>query len=576
MRRMHLHLGSLLVIFSLALLCCIDVLAEESDSKAADQLREQLEKTQDLAGRRAILGQLSRVPSLQTLQLALDWMKDDAEQREAAAEAAARIGRQLAAQNRSEVKRAMQQVIRTSSNVTTIKLADEALRESARSQNVALKGLASSPDALETDGGSGPDAAAVDGDRATYWDEVDHQPLYRFRVTFQQKTKVNTLIIVGHAFQSHSPQAFDVLCDDEVVASITDAQYDERTNETRVSFPRRECLAVELKITGYYGGSPGIRELELYDVDAGLEPSAYVTLPPGPMRLSWRPEDGELTLLNYSRNVWTFHYGADVAKPYFDPLGLVDGVSLVWKSPPDHPWHHALWFAWKGINGVNYWEEDPGMGRAEGITQVISAKVEARDDFSAHIQLQLAYHKPDETPVLTEDRTLHVTAPDEQGGYYIDWQSDFVAQQSVVLQGGTAGGGYAGLSVRVAPDTHDWRVLDADGRVDTPGPDPLAKNLHGQHARAQDFGLVHRGSGQRAGIAILEHPHSLRHPTQWHCVLEDKIPFGYFSPSPLWSEPYTAMAGARFHLAYRIVVHQDQIDRERLEKMWKQYAEENH
>ena len=61
-----------------------------------------------------------------------------------------------------------------------------------------------------------------------------------------------------------------MLCDDKVVASVTDAQYDERTNETHVSFPRCECSSLELKITGYYGRSPGIRELEVYDVDTGL------------------------------------------------------------------------------------------------------------------------------------------------------------------------------------------------------------------------------------------------------------------------------------------------------------------
>ena len=47
---------------------------------------------------------------------------------------------------------------------------------------------------------------------------------------------MNSLVIVGHAYQSHSPKDFEVLCDDKVVASVTDAPYDERTNETHVSF----------------------------------------------------------------------------------------------------------------------------------------------------------------------------------------------------------------------------------------------------------------------------------------------------------------------------------------------------
>ncbi len=273
-------------------------------------------------------------------------------------------------------------------------------RDAARSVNLALNATVSSPDNLEPDGGSGPDAAAVDGNRATYWDETDNQPLYRFQVSFAKPTRFNTVVIVGHAYQSHSPKNFEVLCDGKVVASVTDAPYDEKTNEMHVNFPRCECTSLELKITGYYGGSPGIRELEVYDVDTGLASASYVPLPAGPHRLSWQNAAGRLALLNFSRVVWALHYGPEVAKPYFDPLGLLDGVSLVWNSPPDHPWHHGLWFAWKGINGVNYWEEDGTTHRSEGLTEVVSSKVTAGEDFSARVELSMAYHKPGEPVVL--------------------------------------------------------------------------------------------------------------------------------------------------------------------------------
>ena len=83
-----------------------------------------------------------------------------------------------------------------------------ALRDAARSVNLALNATVSSPDGLEPDGGSGPDAAAVDGNLATYWDEQDDQPLYRFQVSFAKPTKVNTVVIMGHAYQSHSPKRF--------------------------------------------------------------------------------------------------------------------------------------------------------------------------------------------------------------------------------------------------------------------------------------------------------------------------------------------------------------------------------
>jgi type 1 glutamine amidotransferase/HEAT repeat protein len=501
------------------------------DEKIAAWFANMVARTTDVERRKAILSQLPWAPGISALNLAVEVMKKDEAVREVAAEAAARIGQDLAASERDVVKLTMQQVIAVSRNVDTIKLADAALREAARSVNLARNATVSSPDGLEPDGGSGPDAAAVDGNLATYWDETDDQPLYRFQVSFAKPTKVNTVVIIGHAYQSHSPKDFEVLCDNKVVKSV-------------------------------------------YDVDTGREPTSYVPLPAGPRRLSWRKDESSLALLNYSRVVWALHYGRETAKPYFDPLGLIDGVSLVWNSPPDHPWHHGLWFSWKGINGVNYWEEDGGTGRAEGLTEVVSAKVSTRDDFSARVELDLAYHQPDEPPVLRETRIMNISAPDEQGGYTIDWRGTFqAANQDLLLQGGTAGGGYAGLSARIAGDTRDWRLMDGDGREDVPGADPLAKNLHGQHARWMDLSLVHVGSGQAAGLAILEHPTSLRHPTQWHCVLEDKIPFGYFSPSPLWSEPYTLKAGGTFVLAYQVVVHPQRLSGAELERRWKEFAQ---
>lgn len=309
-------------------------------------------------------------------------------------------------------------------------------------------------------------------------------------------------------------------------------------------------------------------------VAPAAEPLRVPILPAGERKLSWQNEEGTLTLLNFSRVVWTLHYGSDVAKPYFDPLGLLDGVSLVWNSPSDHPWHHGLWFSWKSINGVNYWEEDGKTGRSEGLTEVVSAQVSAAENFSARIQLNLAYHKPAESAVLQETRLICVSAPDDQGGYAVDWRSTFQAgDHDLLFQGGTAGGGYAGMSARIARDTRDWRLIDGEGREDVPiAADALAKNLHGQHARWMDLSLICIGSGQPAGLAILEHPSSLRHPTQWHAVLEDKIPFGYFSPSPLWSEPYTVKAGQSFALAYRILVHPLRLTGVELERRWKEFS----
>ncbi len=541
---------------------------EERIKRAAEALKLPI----PLEARKRLLDEAGRTPSPAAMQLGLDSMKD-VELADDACAAVTRIGAALPESNRNEVIAAMQKVIAVCKVPEIVRRADVVLRKAAKPVNLAPGASASSPDGLEPDGGSGKDEAAIDGNPETYWDEVDHQKLYRFRLTFNEPTDVSAINIRGHAYRSHSPKDFEILCDDQVVKTVRDAEYDQSSNEYCASFPKARCTSLELRISGYYGASPGIRELEVYNTETGTGGAPYIPLPTGPPICSWSKNGDSVALLNHDRVVWRFVYGQDAPKPFFHPLGLIDGVPLTWESPPDHPWHHGLWFAWNKLNQVNYWEEDGVTHRAEGWTDVVAAQVETADDFSARIVLDIRYHPPGKPTVLSEKRAIQVSAPDDRGNYFIDWEGIFTAGPAdVLLQGGTAGGGYAGLSIRIAPTTHDWRLIDSEGREDVPGADALAKNMHGQRARWADFSMVDNASGQSAGLAFLEHPQSLRHPTQWHCVLDARIPFGLFSPSPLWSEPYTLKAGESFVVSYRVLVHRDRLSRETLEAAWRAFA----
>jgi type 1 glutamine amidotransferase/HEAT repeat protein len=286
----------------------------------------------------------------------------------------------------------------------------------------------------------------------------------------------------------------------------------------------------------------------------------------------WERTDTSIALLNHDRTVWKFNYGKETPKPHFHPVALLDGTVLTCLSPRDHPWHRALWFSWKMLNGLNYWEEDPKTGLPEGRTEVVDANVIPGNDYSARIQLTLTYHPPDAPPLLTEKRTILVSPPDKEGRYRIDWEGTFTAgKQDVLLQGGTAGGGYAGMSVRISQNTKDWRLIDSEGRVDVPGPG-TAKNTHGQRARWMDFSLVNTTTGDTGGITILQHPSSLRYPTHWHNIIDGTFPFGYFSPAPLWAEPYTLPAGKTVAVRYRILIHPGRGDKGEIEAEWEAFS----
>ena len=76
--------------------------------------------------------------------------------------------------------------------------------------------------------------------------------------------------------------------------------------------------------------------------------------------------------------VWQFNYKTEEGKPYFHPITVAGSPALTDFRPADHPWHRALWFSWKYINGVLYWEEDRKTGKAPGETELTGVKVTAR------------------------------------------------------------------------------------------------------------------------------------------------------------------------------------------------------
>jgi len=287
----------------------------------------------------------------------------------------------------------------------------------------------------------------------------------------------------------------------------------------------------------------------------------------------WRQTGSSLALLNNGHVVWQFNFDKKQGKPYFHPVCLTDGTELTWHRPPDHPWHYGLWFSWKYINGLNYWEEDRKTGLSEGRAEIKSIEVNPHDDHSAQIAMQLSYHPPDQPAVLTESCQIHITKPDKDGRYYIDWISHFTAVAADVLldrtpipgeQDGQSWGGYAGLSVRIAKNTSDWYLIDSEGRKDL--------QAHGKKALWMNFS-GRAGGNKDFSIAIFDHPDNLRYPSPGFVIMDPKVPFGYFSPALLFNKPYTLPAGKSFTLKYRVLIQPSQAQNDKLETEWKSFVE---
>ena len=149
----------------------------------------------------------------------------------------------------------------------------------------------------------------------------------------------------------------------------------------------------------------------------------------------WEIVDGaSVALIGPAGVLWRFRYDPSLDVPFIHPLNSADGRTLSWDRPPDHLWHHGLWFSWKFIDRINYWEMEAKTGRPAGRTTWTNVRIETRDDLSARIGMDVAYRPAGEdAPVLMEKRTIGISAPDAEGVYAVDWSGEFVAARPVVL-----------------------------------------------------------------------------------------------------------------------------------------------
>jgi len=285
----------------------------------------------------------------------------------------------------------------------------------------------------------------------------------------------------------------------------------------------------------------------------------------------FKKTDHSIALTHTDRTVWQFNYGKDLTKPYFHPLALTDGTVLTWESPPDHPWHYGLWFSWKYINGINFWEEDSKTGKSQGTTDWNNVVIYTELDHSAHIKMELAYHKPEETTFLSEKRTLVISSPDESGTYSIDWISEFTACADKVElsrtplpweKDGKPWGGYAGLSFRVCKDVRDSEYIGTFGSET-----PCRKGRY----RFKDIAVEFSGviNDNVFGVAVLDHPDNLNFPSPWY--LDDGNPMVYFSPAVLCFDSYTLSKNEILTLKYRIIIHPGRWDASELTKKHKHF-----
>ena len=310
----------------------------------------------------------------------------------------------------------------------------------------------------------------------------------------------------------------------------------------------------------------------------------------------------------------------DAPRPYVHPLTTPAGAVLTVEAPADHPWHHALWFTIKFVNGENFWEEYGEFGtlRTIDVTSV-------DDGVSATID----WIAPDSAEVrLREVRTITTHRVDDDA-YAIDWHEFLTVPADTVLDRTpfTTWGGYGGLTFRGAPDFNDTVIRLADGTdrdralgdpspwlsiegtphtwMETSQPTTQARSATAepQRSEGEQVGSIpthhasthtertSRNDGgeqvgsipthdtstdterttRRAGVLMFDHPDNPRSPSPWYASTKaDTYGEGwanFVNAAFLWDDPLTIAENEDLDLRYRVIVHDghwhtDRVDAE--------------
>lgn len=236
-------------------------------------------------------------------------------------------------------------------------------------------------------------------------------------------------------------------------------------------------------------------------------------------------------------------------KPFIHPMRTPDGIEITADAPLDHFWHRGIWFTWKYINGVNYWEENQDIvGRQ--VTLAPPQVESVPEDHSAIRWLsELEWRDTKdgaEQARLYEQRIITCRLyPD--GALTIDWHISQTALEPLTLDRTifTTWGGYGGLVVRMTQALQKQTIVFDDG---TESNHPIGEPYRWGGIQGQ----LDTGKNRYAAFVFMPSPRNRRSPEPFY---GDAKPFyNFFGPAPLFHEPLTLQEEETLNHAVRVLV----------------------
>jgi hypothetical protein len=291
--------------------------------------------------------------------------------------------------------------------------------------------------------------------------------------------------------------------------------------------------------------------------------------------------DGDrIDVLVGGRPFTSYYFGAAAAKPYLFPLRsalgtvVTRGFPMVTDIPGedhDEPHQRAMYFGHGDINGYDFWGEAafPRWSRHSVSTfgRTVFRKLDEMlgGPESGTLRAEFALTTPQGEAIATETQA-YIFKGDEQSRI-IDCEFTILADHGPVKIGDTKEGTFA-IRVVKALDSPPGRMVNSNGAVGE-------KAVWGQRADWVEFdGDV---AGEEVGIAILDNPRNLRHPTCWHAR-----GYGLLAANPFGLREFThdrhqdgslgIQAGGSVTLRYRVIIHHGDFLHAGVADAYRQYA----
>jgi len=276
-----------------------------------------------------------------------------------------------------------------------------------------------------------------------------------------------------------------------------------------------------------------------------------------------------------------FFIGPETNKPYLHPLRSASG-KIVTRGYPmeevpgethDHPHHRGLWFSHGDVNGIDFWGNEERGGKFGRIVLSQVKEVSSGKE-SGTIDASFEWRDASGKVLLTEQRKMVFYAQPKTRT--IDFDITLTAREKVTF-GDTKEGTFA---IRLASGLEEpqkdspkspartGHMVDSQGREGE-------KQIWGKRADWVDYsGVV---DGENLGIAIFDHPTSLRHPTWWHARGYGLFALNMFGLHDFENDKskdgsLVLPAGESTRFRYRVVIHPGDVHSAHIDQLYRDYS----